>query len=110
MTERETRAQYEAYERFKTQGVVPATPDSALAFTAAWMAARDYYHDLQASEEEVHLIFDGPPGPEGPRFIEAENDCGQSIAVGEWRGPQFGVWALVIPRVLRERPEPTRDV
>ena len=34
--------------------------------------------------EHVHIVFDGPPGPEGNRFIEVEDASGRSIAFGEW--------------------------
>lgn len=32
----------------------------------------------------VDIVFDGPPGPDGPRFVEVENAKGQSIKFGEW--------------------------
>ena len=28
--------------------------------------------------------FDRPPGPEAARFIEVENEQGESVSVGEW--------------------------
>ncbi len=37
-----------------------------------------------AAVHTVDLVFDGPPGPEGPRFIEAERKDGTSISVGQW--------------------------
>jgi hypothetical protein len=46
--------------------------------------------------EAVNIIFDGPPGPEGPRFIEVETDDGRSIRAGEWQERQDGYWALRI--------------
>lgn len=48
---------------------------------------------------KYHLIFDGFPGPDGPRFIELENDAGHSIGVGEWvDDPRHPGWAqLVLP-------------
>lgn len=47
--------------------------------------------------EELHIIFDGPPGPEAGRFVEVETADGQSIRAGEWR--QIGdYWHLVILR------------
>ena len=45
---------------------------------------------------EVYIVFDGPPGPEGPRFIEVENNQGQSVKV-EWKADRFeakGYWRL----------------
>lgn len=32
----------------------------------------------------VDIVFDGPHGPDGPRFVEVENVNGQSIKFGEW--------------------------
>lgn len=44
----------------------------------------------------INIVFDGPPGPEGPRFIEVETDDGRSIRVGEWQQRQDGNWGLRI--------------
>lgn len=33
---------------------------------------------------KFYVVFDGPPGPEGPRFVEVENEQRQSVRVGEW--------------------------
>jgi len=33
---------------------------------------------------KVNFVFDGPPGPEGPRFVEVETLGGQSLRVGKW--------------------------
>lgn len=44
----------------------------------------------------INIVFDGPPGPEGPRFIEVETDDGRSIRVGEWQRRQDGNWGLRI--------------
>jgi hypothetical protein len=32
----------------------------------------------------IFIIFDRPPGPEAPRFIEVEDEDGYSVSVGEW--------------------------
>ena len=45
----------------------------------------------------LDLLFDGPPGPEGPRFVEAEID-GKSVNAGEWIKRPDGFWVLRIPR------------
>lgn len=43
----------------------------------------------------VDFVFDGPPGPEGPRFIETEDpDTGASIGVGKWLQRADGYWVL----------------
>lgn len=42
----------------------------------------------------IHFLFDGPPGPEGPRFIESETPDGRSINAGEWHERPDGLWEL----------------
>lgn len=32
----------------------------------------------------ICIIFDGPPGPDGPRFVEVERPDGHSIRIGAW--------------------------
>lgn len=32
----------------------------------------------------INIVFDGPPGPDGPHFVEIEDDQGNSIRVGDW--------------------------
>ena len=51
----------------------------------------------------INIIFDGPPGPEGGRFVEVETDDGHSIKVGEWIERTDGLWALRIMQSERER-------
>ncbi len=35
--------------------------------------------------DKIYVIFDGPPGPESPRFIEVENDQRESVSLGQWQ-------------------------
>jgi hypothetical protein len=44
-----------------------------------------------------HIVFDGFPSPDGPRFIELENDDGKSINAGEWKDRADGLTELVLP-------------
>jgi hypothetical protein len=43
------------------------------------------------------IVFDGPPGPIAPSFIEVENPPGTSIRFGEWIKRKDGYWVLRIP-------------
>ncbi len=52
----------------------------------------------------VDVVFDGPPGPEGGRFVECEDADGVSINAGNWWQREDGYWAL---RIVRP---PTRTV
>lgn len=44
----------------------------------------------------IDIVFDGMPGPEGPRFIEVERGTA-SIRIGEWVERADGLCALRIP-------------
>ena len=44
----------------------------------------------------IHVLFDGPPDAQAGRFVEVENDNGESIKAGEWVDRGNGMWALVI--------------
>lgn len=46
--------------------------------------------------EFIDIVFDGPPGPQGGRFVETEDAEGASISVGEWLDRGNGYWALRI--------------
>lgn len=50
----------------------------------------------------VDIVFDGPPGPEAGRFVEAESPAGRSVRAGEWIEPGVGdeYWRLRMPVVL----------
>ena len=37
---------------------------------------------MSKREPGLYVIFDGPPGPEAPRFIEVEDEIGRSV--GPW--------------------------
>lgn len=52
----------------------------------------------------IYVVFDGPPGPEGPRFVEVEDSGGRSISIGEWVTRPDGLWALRIPDPRIHRP------
>lgn len=45
----------------------------------------------------LDVVFDGPPGPYGPRFIEVESPPGTSVRAGEWVDRGDGTWALRLP-------------
>lgn len=44
----------------------------------------------------LHIVFDGMPGPEGPRLIEVEDQYGRSVNAGTWRWRPDGYAELVI--------------
>jgi hypothetical protein len=65
----------------------------------------------------INIVFDGPPGPhgprlveiqdeqghavrmppDGPRLVEVEDDAGHALTVGEWVDQGNGYWSLRIP-------------
>lgn len=48
--------------------------------------------------KHIDVVFDGPPNPDGPRFIEVETDAGISTSLGEWVKRPDGYWALRIEK------------
>jgi hypothetical protein len=60
--------------------------------------------------EHVDIVFDGPPGPEGNRFIEVEDASGRSIAFGEWIERQDRRWVLRITAADFQKPRRIVDV
>jgi len=59
--------------------------------------------------EHVDIVFDGPPGPEGNRFIEVEDASGRSIAFGERIERKDGRWVLRITAADFQKPRRTVD-
>jgi hypothetical protein len=45
----------------------------------------------------VDVVFDRPPGPVAPCFVQVEDASGQSIRFGTWVERADGTWALRIP-------------
>lgn len=46
--------------------------------------------------QEIHVVFDSPPGRDMPTLIEVEDENGHGIQVGEWRERPDGYWELVL--------------
>lgn len=44
----------------------------------------------------INIILDGAPDQEAGRFVEVENDEGQSVSIGEWTERDGGYWGLRI--------------
>jgi hypothetical protein len=42
----------------------------------------------------IDIVFDGPPGSEGCRFVEVEDHTGKSIKLGEWVLRPDGYWVI----------------
>ena len=50
----------------------------------------------------INILFDGSPGHTSGRFVEVEDDEGNSISVGDWSERPDGLWALRIVGVYDE--------
>jgi hypothetical protein len=58
----------------------------------------------------IDIVFDGPPGPEGNRFIEVEDALGRSIRFGLWIERDDGRWVLrITPADFEKRPVVDRN-
>lgn len=73
------------------------------AFDGATPVELRRLRDLEARLKPIDIVFDGPPAPDGPRFMEVENNAGESINVGEWVERRDGYWVL---RLLAEVKSP----
>ena len=49
---------------------------------------------LEAKEREIHVVFDGPPGPTAGRFVEVEDAHGRGKDAGRWE-EHGDYWHLV---------------
>jgi len=48
----------------------------------------------QPRSRHIDIVFDRPPGPVSPQFIEVENDIARSITFGCWLQRPDGYWVL----------------
>ena len=57
-----------------------------------------------ADPTSIDIVFDGPPGPTAPRFVEVECPPGVGINIGEWLQRDDGFWVLrMSPPAFRTR-------
>lgn len=101
------RACVDAYEaavaRWRTTPHAPRPiPTPEVTFAAAYLAER-VENDLLRTKASitrdaayVDVVFDGPPDPKAPRFIECEDPNGKSVDAGDWIARPDGTWALRI--------------
>ena len=52
--------------------------------------------EIAGTTRELRFVFDAFPSPEGPRFIEVEDENGCSLNAGEWRKREDGLVELVV--------------
>lgn len=93
----EARSERERLERRRRSAAMNKCPCGNVAGLNSTHCGR--CRDEQAAEDaaklkRIDIVFDGPPGPEGPRFVEVEDGTGKSICLGEWVHREDGYWAL----------------
>ena len=59
---------------------------------------------LSEKSRDLHIVFDGPPGPQSGRFVECETSDGKGVSVGKWEERE-NYWHLIIPNALSSRGE-----
>ena len=57
----------------------------------------------------INIIFDGPPSHEAGRFVEVENDHGESIKCGQWIDNKNGTWTLKIDDIPQQAIDHVHD-
>lgn len=50
----------------------------------------------EAPMAALNFVFDGPPGLEMPRLVEAEDDDGRGVTVSDWKRLRDDYWTLRI--------------
>jgi hypothetical protein len=50
----------------------------------------------------LRIVFDGPPSPEGGRFVEVEDAAGNSVNAGTWHERPDGLWELRLAPIASE--------
>jgi len=61
-----------------------------------WGKNKNKNKGLALKGKKIRIVFDGPPGPEGGRFIEVVGVTGESFQLGEWvEAGEY--WYLEIP-------------
>ncbi len=55
--------------------------------------------------QAINIVFDGPPGHDGGRFVEVETDDGHSMTIGQWLKRTDGCWSLRIENVHIPSPD-----
>jgi hypothetical protein len=51
---------------------------------------------FDAARAKIQIVFDGPPGHDGGRFVEVEQG-GESLVFGDWIQRDDGYWVLELP-------------
>ena len=59
--------------------------------------ARNALAQSKEENQALHIVFDGPPGPQAGRFVEVETSDGHSVSIGSWHERGDGLWDLRIP-------------
>jgi hypothetical protein len=50
----------------------------------------------------LRIVFDGPPSPDGGRFVEVEDAAGNSVNAGTWHERPDGLWELRLAASQRD--------
>jgi len=75
---------------------IPYTQRELLRDRQLWINyGRTLQSALQRAQEEIHIVFDGPPSHESGRFVEVETADGKSVNVGRWE-KRGEYWHLII--------------
>ena len=91
-------AQREVLKVLEKRGVIDVAAHAATAtFAQAEVETIRAARRARAmTPTEVDVVFDGPPGPQGPRFIETEDMRRNGVSIGTWVERDDGHWALRI--------------
>ena len=75
--------------------------ETALMLARTLVEAVNTHAPTEANSAFIDIVFDGPGGPEGGRFVEVEDASGCSISIGEWINRSDGYWVLRLAELDR---------
>jgi hypothetical protein len=98
------------YQNRKTGAIVSVTYYEQLLPSYKAIYAPAYVTPQPPAGRNYHIVFDSFPWPNGPRFIEVENDEGRSIGAGVWLPREDGLCELVLPIVAVPQNDPAPKI
>lgn len=85
------------------------------AFERSEAASSKTAHELEKelaalrAQEQIFIVFDGPPGNDAPRFVEVETSGGISVRLGDWQERPDGYWILGPCYAAPQSSQPTKQ-
>ena len=78
-------------------------PDGAIVYIrGVGLDGRPEPSGLRQEGQLINVVFDGPPGPVAPGFVEIETPAGKGLKIGEWKQRKDGRWVIEMMVICEE--------